>query len=319
MVAYDADIRDDELTILPIRPISAYEYKHEGRGYECYLGVEALLEDWWFEFCTKLDSKRGHLRHKTLANFINTRQSRKEQRSWLHQMMGREPAPLASENQRMYELPYLGDWIKIRKLNQKILNRSQVTFLRKQFDIQKETLARARATAMITVRDIARFTELQDQVDRSFAGMALDPDLSPLDPMNQRRFKLYLQWHSKILTKKGEALNLYYRSLGLSPKENWTFIDARTQQLNMQENMKADQQSEQQPLSEALQQQIVRAVQGGKVTLDDLLMAKMLRYKAQQWKIRMPGELDALVDDTTEEDLERAKSKKACIESEDES
>jgi len=218
---------DDELRIVPTRAQPNYEYKKEGAGYKYYLTIAQNFDDWWFDFSTRLDKKDGSLKYKTLAQFILSKQKRRFKRQWLRQMIGPKPAPLKGQRGRIYEVPYLGDWAKIRKGNQKVINRAQIAFLRNQVSVYKEMRGRAESTAMIAIREIARCSEYQLRVDAAFAGQVLVLNQSPVSKMNRMRVELYFRWQAKILGRKTEAAKMYFRTLGLSPEGNWNIGDAR--------------------------------------------------------------------------------------------
>lgn len=307
----DAQIEREELAILPIKPLPEFLYERDTKAYRFFTTTHGLWEDWWFEFTTSLD-KDGNLLYFNTKQFVEKIEKRKEQRAWLKQMIGHEPMPLETEKGVIYEVPYLGDWTKIRKQNQKVLSRTQAQFLRKQFQVQVETLRKAQATSIITVRDIARMSELQDQIDQAFAGMVFDQKKSPTHPDNRRRLNLYMNWQRRALQLKNEALNAYYRSLGLSTQENWTFIDNRRQLSTGDINTQVTAQSAQilPVVDETIQAQTARALQEGQVSIDDLLLAKMLRAKSKTYNMKLPNDIQGLVDDTTDEDLQTAKKRK---------
>ena len=71
------------------------------------------------------------------------------------------------------------------------------------------------AQIRVRIRDLlARCASLSSQIDFAFGGQAFLPDVDPLDPANQRRFRACFHEHRKVTKLLIQALQLWTASFG---------------------------------------------------------------------------------------------------------
>ena len=300
----EPDPFDAALEPAPISP-KPHKYMSSGKAYNYYQSLNGKWAMWWDEFATALD-ERGRLKHKTIWSFIKMKVKDPVKRSILYDMLGPEP-----EAGKVLKAPWLGDWQQRREQGFWVFNKSKLTALKQAYHQKKEALEAAREIAPITVRDIARFESLSGMVDTAFGGMPIDPNEAPDSPRNIKRMRLYLQMQKKILDIKADCFAEYYKAFGLNPTqpEHWLNIramDALALPPGQQPGVIDGTIAGQVELDGRTMRSV--ALPDG-VSLDDLLLAKALRDKSKMYKMSLPGELNKFVEDTTKEDIDRAKKR----------
>lgn len=300
----EQDPFDAALDPAPISP-RPYKYTSSGKAYNYYQSLNGKWSMWWDEFATALD-ERGRLKHKTIWAFIKIKVKDPVKRGILYDMLGPEP-----DKDKTLKAPWLGDWQQRREQGFWIFNKSKLSALKDAYHQKKEALEAARAIAPITVRDIARFDAISSMIDTAFGGMPIDPNEAPDSPRNIKRLRLYLGMQKKVLDIKSDCFGEYYKAFGLNPTqpEQWLNIramDALSLPAGQQSGV-IDGQIAGQVDVDGHTMRSVPLPDG--VSLDDLLLAKALRDKAKMYKMKLPGDLNQFVEDTTTEDIDRVKKR----------
>lgn len=297
---------DEVLDPAPVEPNVKHKYTTSGKAFTYYQSLNGKWAQWWDEFATALD-ERGRLKYKTIWAFIKAKNKDDGKRAILYEMLG--PEPTSSKTLRV---PWLGDWQKRRENGFFIFNKTKLKALNEAYHQKKEALDAAREIAPITIRDIARFESLSGMVDTVFGGMPIDPNEAPDSPRNVKRFRLYLGMQKKILDIKAGCFAEYYKAFGLNPTEpeHWLNIRGMDQLQSGQQRMQnaLGMVSGDPTIIEGHEVHSVSLPQG--VNIDDLLLAKALRDKSRMYKMKLPGELNNYVEDTTKEETDKIKKGK---------
>jgi hypothetical protein len=283
-------------------PEDRIAYSKTGKGYKYYLSLKGKWQVWWDEFATALDSY-GKLKYDSIWSFIRSRTKKREEQDFLARMLG--PRPYLDEGEKR-DVPWLGDWAERRRQGFWAFdNPRKIKDLEIAYKNNVEKLEAARSLGPVIIRHISRFEKLSEQIDEAFAGKPFLPNEAPNSPRNKIRVRHYIRLHKAVLQVSVTLWGQWLRANGLDPNDPTAWMTMRL----------ADGQPILPPGTRSADGQIIEGqlVQGqsllpGDVTLDDLLMAKAMRAKANKFKMGMPQDLDALVPDTTDEDVDKAKT-----------
>lgn len=286
-------------------------YTQKGPGYTYYCSLRDVWLEWWLEFTTEFNLHNGQLKYPTIKSFINSKAKTQQRRRWLMIMLG--PEPQIDPNKKRLECPWLGDWIQRRKLLQlSRLDPTKLETLRKQWDnIQDRQLA-ARSAAPVIIRQLALYEEFQDSVKEAFAGMPFMPNRSPHGAINKLRSQLYFRRQTQATKNIVNLIHEWYTCVGYNP-DLMVSVEANPYSANPMQPVATPPDGkviEGQTTDQVVDGHQVRQVllpQG--CTVDDMLLARMIRDKAKQFSMKLPAGLEKGLDPISEDEVKTAKKK----------
>lgn len=296
------DIAAEPLPIRPRQDIVSTARKSPAWAY--YISLKGEWPAWWHEFSTSLYPS-GRRRYRTVGTFIRTKaKSDKAKEQVLREIIGPEPDPDIPKR-----VPWFGDWGKIRDQGyNNFTDPTTLAHLRSAYKSGKKQLEAARALGPLVLRHISRWEVLTEHITAAFAGQPLNPHEAPDSPANKNRLKFYIEMQKDVLKTQTDLWQEWLRCNGINPSDpsHWSqTVDSMGRMFAAGEQPTL---GEGEPVvldGHTMKQ--VNLPEG--VSIDDLLLAKMLRDKSKRFNMQLPGDLNALVDDSTEADVTKAKKK----------
>lgn len=190
--------------------------------------------EWWTEFCTSF-RKGGDYLYPTVGSLINSKTTDPAERKILYWAIGPRRHPShdkIAEDEKARELfteapiPHLGDWAAKRE-NLTLYNSDKMVALEKMIEERFDGIEASRGVAKLVLDDIARWTQLQSQVDRVFGGVGnvlkVADDFEELSDKEQKeylskvsgRFALYLSLQRDCAEARNRSITRYLKCHGI--------------------------------------------------------------------------------------------------------
>jgi hypothetical protein len=295
----------------PTKPNPSAEFYRTGKPYDYYKSLAGKWQKWWDEFNTRLD-ENGKLQFRTAWSFIRSRTKDEWEREILWEMIGPKPQP--EEDKKYLRVPWLGDWQKRRE--QGFNNFSDPRKFRSIAAAYKERAKQmdaAKSVAPLIIRNIARWEELAEKITQAFSGQPLMAREAPDSPKNRSRLEFFIRMQKEVLEQEARLWGEWFRCHGLDPTDpsHWLMVrsldgsveDIAHKTMTIEGELTTPVQLPE--MMPGVETKAVALPDG--VSIDDLLLAKMLRDKAKRFNMQLPGELNNFVDDTNAEDVKKAK------------
>lgn len=302
----------DELVLdAPIKPKGERKWSTTGKAFEYAMTLSGKWHRMWKDFSTEMTDK-GALKYKSVWAYIKELTKDEFKRDVLWEMIG--PEPELEAGRRLLRVPWLGDWDQIRRQSF-VPDTRKFAAIKETYKQRAQQLDAARAVAPLTIRQIARWENLAAQIDEAFAGQPFDLSEAPDSEKNVKRLSLYIKLQKKVLDTETQLWDSWYKAHGLNPglPEHWLnmrIMDGMPlqdpAQLGDGKTIEGQTAAPQEIGGHAIKN--VALPEG--VSIDDLLLAKALRAKAKMYNMQLPGDLNAHVDDTSKDDVEKVRKGK---------
>ena len=108
-------------------------------------------------------------------------------------------------------------------------------------DHQQVGLEGLRVVRWRLLKLFGRIERFGEQIDEAFAGQPFIPGLSPLHPINRRRFEAFLHEQKQITNLLGRALELWMLTCRLKQDNDWIPRNHRNTRLKKRKRQRAPQ------------------------------------------------------------------------------
>jgi hypothetical protein len=169
----------------PISPSNEFRATKREKPYKFYLEVREKLPEWWEEFNTALD-EYGMLKYRSVRQFALAKVKNRRLQELLCEMIGPRP------DRKRLRVPWLGDWKQRREgINAGPPLPEEIKTLAQTFRDKLAAVEAVRSAAPFVIAELARYTNVSEEIDKAFAGQPLDPNKPPHSSENQARFRAY--------------------------------------------------------------------------------------------------------------------------------
>lgn len=187
-------------------------------GYKYYQKIVPLLPEWWEEFNTAL-SKKGGPKYRGIRAFAQEKSNNRTEEQYIVEMLGSKPM-IEENGLKNARVPWLGNW-EHRRSNSWNTTQNSKKMAALQRAIKEKVVAwdAVRSSAPFLVQELASWVRLSEKVDRAFGGEPFDAELSPTDPDNVQRYRLYFQMKKELAEQKKSILESWAMVHGVNPKD----------------------------------------------------------------------------------------------------
>lgn len=193
------------------------------KGWQFYIKIKNHISDYWLEFNSTLNKKGTGNKYKYVRDFADSKFKNKEERHLFYLMTcsSREWETCATiDNSNKMLVPWLGDWIKIRKNGYwNGDNTYEVKKLKKAISEVVESSEAIKATAPFIIQQMKRFMRMQDKIDEAFAGELFLKEELPDKPKNKNRFRTYMKMQSAVVHELTKLWREWMRIHGVNPND----------------------------------------------------------------------------------------------------
>jgi hypothetical protein len=239
--------------------------KYRGRAYAFYL--RQPWDKWWEEFCAST-MPSGALRYPTTWSFAKAKANGIQEQRWIQGVIG--PKPDLEDGRKRPPIPWLGDWQQRRQMGF-WFGTEKAEALAKVLKDRADGLEAARAVAGISAGWLRRAEGLANQADNYFGGQILIPNLSV--KQNRQRADLYLRVLKELFQMASKATSNFLACHGIHQDD--VTILAQMQAVSIRSATQC-----------GIAKASAEMPEG--ITIDDVLMGKMLRDKAALYKMSLP-------------------------------
>jgi hypothetical protein len=175
------------------------------------------ITDWealWNDFYLSID-RAGNPKHATLAAFIQTVAKSPTQRVFLTWYLGPKPRMVETDPQllKFGQITEPVDWMRKRDTGGWFCEETVTKFTAEITRKVNALEAMREAGNHFTVRSMARFESLANQLDKDMRGCMMQPGLTLKE--QEARAEVYLRLHERLLSLQGTAQELYAKAHGV--------------------------------------------------------------------------------------------------------